>query len=170
MTGVNPVPTVQLGDELSVSAIGFGGMALTPVYGEVDDTESLATLNKTVDATKTFKYAAILKLARDEEFQAAVRSDRGIKWGRIQHKLADNLPGTFGQGHEERSGWAYRHGLVRQALNEILGEDGWRTESRERSQWVFATDRAKPRSAALRPPGDRSPDDELGPPPEHPPF
>jgi hypothetical protein len=131
---------------------------------------SLVTLNRTVDATETFKYAAILKLARDDEFQAAVRSDRGIKWGRIQHKLADNLPGTFGQGHEERSGWAYRHGLVRQALNEILGEDGWRTESRERSQWVFATGRAKPRSAALRPPGDRSPDDELGPAPEQPPF
>jgi hypothetical protein len=146
----------QLDHALDEAAATFGG--------------SLVTLNKTVDATETFKYAAILKLARDDEFQAAVRSDRGIKWGRIQHKLADNLPGTFGQGHEERSGWAYRHGLVRQALNEILGEDGWRTESRERSQWVFATDRAKPRSAALRPPRDRSPDDELGPPPEQPPF
>jgi aryl-alcohol dehydrogenase-like predicted oxidoreductase len=39
----NSVPAVKLGDELSVSAIGFGAMALTPVYGEVDDTESLAT-------------------------------------------------------------------------------------------------------------------------------
>lgn len=128
------------------------------------------TLNKTVDATETFKYAAILKLARDDEFQTAVRNDRGIKWGRIQHKLADYLPETFGQGHDERSGWVYRHGLVRQALDEILGDGGWRTEPRERSQWVFATGHAKPRSAALRPPGDRSPDDEFGPPPEEPPF
>ena len=37
---------VRLGDELTVSALGFGAMALTPVYGNVDDTESLATLNR----------------------------------------------------------------------------------------------------------------------------
>ena len=49
MTSANSVPTVKLGDELTVSAIGFGAMALTPVYGEVDDTESLATLHRTVE-------------------------------------------------------------------------------------------------------------------------
>ena len=54
MTRANSVPTVKLGDELSVSAIGFGAMVLTPVYGEVDDTESLATLNRTVDLGVTF--------------------------------------------------------------------------------------------------------------------
>jgi aryl-alcohol dehydrogenase-like predicted oxidoreductase len=54
MTGANSVPVVKLGDELSVSAIGFGAMALTPVYGEVDDTESLATLHRTVDVGVTF--------------------------------------------------------------------------------------------------------------------
>ena len=47
---VNAVPAVNLGDELTVSAIGFGAMALTPVYGEVDDTESLTTLHRSVDA------------------------------------------------------------------------------------------------------------------------
>jgi aryl-alcohol dehydrogenase-like predicted oxidoreductase len=47
-------PTVTLGDELTVSAIGFGAMALTPVYGEVDDSESLATLNRCVDLGVTF--------------------------------------------------------------------------------------------------------------------
>lgn len=46
----NAVPAVNLGDELTVSAIGFGAMALTPVYGEVDDTESLTTLHRSVDA------------------------------------------------------------------------------------------------------------------------
>ena len=50
----NAVPTVDLGDELTVSAIGFGAMALTPVYGEVDDTESLATLHRCVDLGVTF--------------------------------------------------------------------------------------------------------------------
>jgi aryl-alcohol dehydrogenase-like predicted oxidoreductase len=49
-----PVPSVALGDELSVSAIGFGAMALTPVYGEVDDAESLATLHRCIDLGVTF--------------------------------------------------------------------------------------------------------------------
>jgi aryl-alcohol dehydrogenase-like predicted oxidoreductase len=43
------IPTVTLGDGLTVSAIGFGAMVLTPVFGEVDDTESLATLNRCLD-------------------------------------------------------------------------------------------------------------------------
>jgi aryl-alcohol dehydrogenase-like predicted oxidoreductase len=47
-------PTVTLGDQLTVSAIGFGAMALTPVYGEVDDPESLATLNRCLDLGVTF--------------------------------------------------------------------------------------------------------------------
>jgi aryl-alcohol dehydrogenase-like predicted oxidoreductase len=54
MTSTNSVPAVELGDQLSVSAIGFGAMALTPVYGEVDDTESLATLHRAVDLGVTF--------------------------------------------------------------------------------------------------------------------
>ncbi len=49
-----PVPAVDLGDGLSVSAIGFGAMALTPIYGEVDDTKSLATLNRCLDIGVTF--------------------------------------------------------------------------------------------------------------------
>jgi aryl-alcohol dehydrogenase-like predicted oxidoreductase len=54
MTSANKVPTVTLGDELTVSAIGFGAMALTPVYGEVNDTESLATLHHCIDIGVTF--------------------------------------------------------------------------------------------------------------------
>ena len=49
-----PVPAVDLGDGLKVSAIGFGAMALTPVYGDVDDAESLATLNHCLDVGVTF--------------------------------------------------------------------------------------------------------------------
>ncbi|KAA0094799.1 aldo/keto reductase [Mycolicibacterium sp. P1-18] len=44
----------MLGDDLTVSAVGFGAMALTPVYGEVDDAESLATLNSAIDLGVTF--------------------------------------------------------------------------------------------------------------------
>ena len=54
MAAENSVSSVALGDELSVSAIGFGAMALTPVYGEVDDTESLATLHRCIDLGVTF--------------------------------------------------------------------------------------------------------------------
>ncbi|AKK28590.1 aldo/keto reductase [Mycobacterium sp. EPa45] len=48
------LPKTELGDGLTVSAIGFGGMALTPVYGAVDDAESLATLNHCLDVGMTF--------------------------------------------------------------------------------------------------------------------
>lgn len=33
-------PNVKLGYQLSASAVGFGAMTSTPVYGDVDDTES----------------------------------------------------------------------------------------------------------------------------------
>jgi aryl-alcohol dehydrogenase-like predicted oxidoreductase len=47
-------PTVTLGDGLTVSAMGFGAMVLNPVYGETDDAESVATLNRCVDLGVTF--------------------------------------------------------------------------------------------------------------------
>jgi hypothetical protein len=118
------------------------------------------TANKTVDATETFKFAAIRQLAADDRFQAAVRADRGIRWGRVQHLLAEYLPETFGRDHEERFGWVYRHGLVKQALDEILGETGWRTEAQAGARWIFATGSARPPSAIPQPPADRSPPDE----------
>src|SRR5271163_4750254 len=46
--------TTKLGDDLTVSAIGFGAGALTPIYGDVDDAESLATLNRCLDLGVTF--------------------------------------------------------------------------------------------------------------------
>jgi len=44
----------MLGDDLTVSAMGFGAGALTSIYGEVDDAESLATLNHCLDLGVTF--------------------------------------------------------------------------------------------------------------------
>src|ERR1700678_1443876 len=46
--------TTKLGDDLTVSAIGFGAGALTPIYGDVDDAESLATLHHCLDLDVTF--------------------------------------------------------------------------------------------------------------------
>ena len=70
-------PTVQLGDGLTVSAMGFGAMALTPVYGEVDDNESLATLNHCLDIGVTFiDTANIYGAGSNERLIAKVLADR----------------------------------------------------------------------------------------------
>ncbi|KAA0022925.1 aldo/keto reductase [Antrihabitans cavernicola] len=46
--------TDVLGDNLTTSQLGFGGMALTPVYGDADPAESLATLDHALDIGVTF--------------------------------------------------------------------------------------------------------------------
>src|ERR1700747_488579 len=46
--------TTKLDDDLTVSAIGFGAGALTSAYGDVDDPQSLATLNRCLDLDVTF--------------------------------------------------------------------------------------------------------------------
>lgn len=58
---------VHLGDGLRVSPLGFGGMALTPVYGEVDPAEALRTLHHAVDAGVTFIDTADVYGAGDNE-------------------------------------------------------------------------------------------------------
>ncbi len=50
----NTVPTVNLGDGLTVSKIGFGGMALSHVYGETDPDQALRTLHHAIDQGVTF--------------------------------------------------------------------------------------------------------------------
>ena len=47
-------PRTILGDGLDVSAIGFGAMAVSGVYGDADPEEALATLHHAVDAGVTF--------------------------------------------------------------------------------------------------------------------
>ena len=95
------VPIVHLGDELAVSAIGFGAMALTPVYGEVDDTESLATLNRCVDLGVTFiDTANIYGGGNNERLIAKLLADRrddvtlATKFG-IASNPADRAAGTL---------------------------------------------------------------------------
>src|SRR5580692_7493662 len=46
-------PTTKLGDDLTVSALGFGAGALA-AYGDADEAESLATLNRCLDLGVTF--------------------------------------------------------------------------------------------------------------------
>jgi aryl-alcohol dehydrogenase-like predicted oxidoreductase len=118
MTSANSVPVVQLGDELSVSAIGFGAMALTPVYGDVDDTESLATLHRTVDLGVTFiDTANIYGSGNNEKLISKLLADRrdevtlATKFG-ITGNPADRAAG----GLNARGDAAY----VRQCIEESL--------------------------------------------------
>ncbi|GIJ63422.1 aldo/keto reductase [Virgisporangium aurantiacum] len=48
------VSTMELGDGLTVSRIGFGGMALSDVYGETNPDDALRTLHQAVDRGVTF--------------------------------------------------------------------------------------------------------------------
>jgi aryl-alcohol dehydrogenase-like predicted oxidoreductase len=69
--------TVTLGDDLTVSAVGFGAMALTPVYGDVDDTESLATLHRCLDLGVTFiDTANVYGGGANERLISALLADR----------------------------------------------------------------------------------------------
>src|SRR5690242_9379589 len=118
MTSANAVPAVKLGDELTVSAIGFGAMALTPVYGEVDDTQSLATLNRAVDLGVTFiDTANIYGNGENEKLIAKLLADRrdevtlATKFG-ISGNPADRAAGRIGVRGDA--------GYVRQCIDESL--------------------------------------------------
>ena len=51
---VPTLPRTTLAPGLEVSALGFGGMALTHVYGDVDPDTALATLHHVIDTGTTF--------------------------------------------------------------------------------------------------------------------
>ncbi len=71
------LPTTSLGDGLTVSALGFGGMALSGVYGESSDEAGLATLNHAVDAGVTFiDTADVYGGGQNEELIARLLRDR----------------------------------------------------------------------------------------------
>src|ERR1700744_2924027 len=110
--------TTKLDDELTVSAIGFGAAPLTSVYGDVDDAESLATLNRCLDLGVTFidtanvygggnneRLIARLLAARRDEVTLAT------KFG-IASNPADHVPGQ----RPVRGDAAY----VRQCIDESL--------------------------------------------------
>ena len=127
-----------------------------------------ATVAGTEDATETYTYAAIRKLADDPDFQEQVRS-RGVPWRRVQVVLAGHLPEILGRTVEQREDWVVGQSLVKRALTDILGpeEEGWRTERRERKggggkpvTWIIATSQAKQRGVTLpEPPDDWPPED-----------
>ncbi|MGO4493423.1 aldo/keto reductase [Arthrobacter sp. 2YAF22_2] len=106
---------VQLGDGLSVSPLGFGGMALTPVYGDVDPAEALATLHHAVDAGVSFiDTADIYGGGNNEELIARLLRERR---GEVQLATKFGLVGTPATGYSDIRGDA---GYVRQAVDRSL--------------------------------------------------
>lgn len=107
--------TVRLGDGLDVSPLGFGGMALTPVYGEVDPAEALRTLHHAVDSGVTFLDTAdIYGGGHNEELIARLLADRR---GEVQLATKFGLVGTPATGYSDIRGDA---DYVRQAVDRSL--------------------------------------------------
>ncbi|MCW2910975.1 MAG: Aldo/keto reductase [Actinomycetia bacterium] len=91
--------TTKLDDDLTVSAIGFGAGALASGYGDVDDSESLATLNRCLDLGVTFiDTANVYGGGNNERLIAKLLADRrdevtlATKFG-IASNLADRAAG-----------------------------------------------------------------------------
>jgi aryl-alcohol dehydrogenase-like predicted oxidoreductase len=114
--------SVLLGDELTVSAIGFGAMALTPVYGEVDDAESLATLHRSIDVGVTFiDTANVYGGGANERLIAGLLADRrdevtlATKFG-----IVGNPAGRVaGVGLVSRGDAAYVHQCIDESLDRL---------------------------------------------------
>ena len=110
--------TTKLDDDLTVSAIGFGAAPLTSVYGDVDDAESLATLNRCLDLGVTFiDTANVYGGGNNERLIARLLADRrdevtlATKFG-IASNPAYHVPGQ----RPVRGDAAY----VRQCIDESL--------------------------------------------------
>lgn len=108
-------PSVPLGDGFNVSPLGFGGMALTPVYGEVDPAEALATLHHAVDSGVSFiDTADIYGGGSNEELISQLLKDRRDE---VQLATKFALVGTPTDGYSDIRGDA---AYVRQAVDRSL--------------------------------------------------
>ena len=106
---------VHLGDGLTVSPLGFGGMALTPVYGEVDPAEALQTLHHAVDAGVSFiDTADIYGGGSNEELISQLLKDRRDE---VQLATKFALVGNPADGYTDIRGDAE---YVRQAVDRSL--------------------------------------------------
>jgi aryl-alcohol dehydrogenase-like predicted oxidoreductase len=117
------VPTVTLGDGLTVSAMGFGAMVLSQSYGETDHAEGLATLNRCLDLGVAFIDTANVYGAGDNErLIANVLADRrdevtlATKFGIAGNPAARAASGPSAGGPQARGDAAY----VQQCIDESL--------------------------------------------------
>jgi aryl-alcohol dehydrogenase-like predicted oxidoreductase len=107
--------TVRLGDGFDVSPLGFGGMALTPVYGEVDPEDALRTLHHAVDSGVSFiDTADIYGGGSNEELIARLLKERRDD---VQLATKFGLVGSPADGYTEIRGDA---SYIRQAVDRSL--------------------------------------------------
>ena len=115
MNSTKNAAPVRLGDGLTVSPLGFGGMALTPVYGDVDPAEALKTLHHAVDAGMTFLDTAdIYGGGSNEELIARLLKERRDE---VQLAPKFGLVGTPSAGYTDIRGDA---AYVKQAVDRSL--------------------------------------------------
>lgn len=108
-------PTTMLGDGLGVSPLGFGGMALTPVYGGVDQADALKTLHHAVDAGISFiDTADVYGAGSNEELISRLLRERR---GEVQLATKFALVGSPGEGY---SGVRNDPPYIRQAVDRSL--------------------------------------------------
>ncbi|MGX1159287.1 aryl-alcohol dehydrogenase-like predicted oxidoreductase [Arthrobacter sp. SLBN-100] len=107
--------TVHLGDGLHVSPLGFGGMALTPVYGDVDPEDALRTLHHAVDSGVSFiDTADIYGGGSNEELIGRLLRERRDE---VQLATKFGLVGSPADGYTDIRGDAAH---IRQALDHSL--------------------------------------------------
>jgi aryl-alcohol dehydrogenase-like predicted oxidoreductase len=112
---MNAAAPVLLGDGLHVSPLGFGGMALTPVYGDVDPADALQTLHHAVDAGVSFiDTADVYGGGSNEELIARLLKERR---GEVQLATKFGLVGTPATGYSDIQGDA---AYVRRAADRSL--------------------------------------------------
>lgn len=117
------LPHTTLGDGLAVSALGFGGMALSDVYGTTDPDEAVRTLHAALDAGVTFVDTADVygtpregttgPSGTNEELIARVLADRRDE---VQLATKFGITGAVGRGTPTRGDRDY----VRQACENSL--------------------------------------------------
>ena len=112
--------TTDLGDGLTVSALGYGAMGLAEVYGPVRDAESLATLHHAVDAGVTFLDTAdVYGAGSNERLLARLLADR-----RDEVTLATKFGITTAGGDLATMAPRGDAAYVRQACDASLGRLG----------------------------------------------
>ncbi len=124
------LPTVTLGDGLAVSALGFGSMALSDVYGTTDPDEAVRTLHAALDAGVTFLDTADVygtpregtsgPSGTNEELLSRVLADRRDE---VQLATKFGITGVVGRGTGTRGDRDY----VRQACEDSLRRLGVET-------------------------------------------
>lgn len=116
-----------------------GGMAVNEdagvTLGESDNGQQDGDVP--VDVMAVHRANAIGEFSHDEALLARMR-ERGVPWKGVVESLKRALPETM----SDRDSYAFN--LVREALDEVLGKENWRTEKREKKSgpgttvWVIA--------------------------------